>query len=137
MIANEMRHVLITGWLLACAALPTAAAWAQTRDPYTPSEEALKRKLSGVHHDRGSGHQARAVETVSGKAREGAQWVRDKLAKLYITPARLMIGLGVLGVLFCWNRNKRKLTWLVLTLGSWLMLGVGVAAIALDWPLLA
>jgi hypothetical protein len=79
-------------------------------------------------------YQAHSAQTFMGRTRSAAQWVKDQLAQLHITPARLALGLGILGVLFTWNRNKRHVRWAVLTVASWLLLVFGGAAMIFRWP---
>jgi hypothetical protein len=78
-------------------------------------------------------HQRDSVESTRGQALQAAAWVKERLSGFHVTPARLMIGLGLLGVLVSWNRNKRLRHWAVLAGLSWLLLLSGVAAIALGW----
>jgi len=48
-----------------------------------------------------------------------------------------MAGLGLLGVLLTWNKNKRKRGYAVLFAISWLLLLGGGAATLLRWSCLA
>jgi hypothetical protein len=121
--------------LLAAAVLLLAApSWAQS--PHVPTEKELDRRLSGVKHraDDVREYQAHSTESFMSNVRGAAQWVKTRLASLHITPARLALGLGILGVVFTWSRNKRHVKWAVLTVASWLLVVFGVAAIIFRWP---
>jgi len=82
-------------------------------------------------------HQSDSVESARGGALQAAAWVKERLSGFHVTPARLMIGLGLLGALMSWNKNKRLRRWAILAGLSWLLLLGGLAAIVLGWRALA
>jgi hypothetical protein len=79
-------------------------------------------------------YQQRSVGTVQGRARRAAGWVKNKLNSIHVTPARLCIALGLLGLLWSWGKNKRHARWAVTFGIALLLLGFGVAAIVFKWP---
>ena len=83
--------------------------------------------------DEGRGYQQNSVRTVQQDAQSGVGWIRSKLAPLYVTPARLALGLGLLALLITFNRNKRHLHWALLNAIGWLLLLFGAAAMYFDW----
>lgn len=125
-----MKHL----FPFALAILVCASSAAQS--PHIPTAEEVERQRSGVTADRDDirEYQAHSTQTFMGRLRGAARWVKDKLARLHITPARLAMGLGILGVLYTWGRNKRHVKWAVLTVTSWLLLLFGGAAMIFRWP---
>lgn len=116
--------------LLALAALALPAL-GQT---HVPSEQELKRKLGQpTGEEPGRGYQRDSVEGFGTKATRAATWVKDHLSTLHITPPRLMLGLGVLGILIGWNKNKKKVGWAVLAGFSFLLVLLGTAAMIFRW----
>ena len=85
----------------------------------------------------GRSYQRDSVESFGGRALRAAAWVKDRLSGFHVTPARLLAGLGLLGVLITWNKNKRKRGWAALAAVSWLLLFGGAAAILTGWKVLA
>lgn len=79
-------------------------------------------------------YQKSSVQTVQGRARGAATWVREKLGAIHVTPARLALVLGLLGFLWTWNKNKKKVQWAVIFGFSLLLSGLGGAAIYFQWP---
>jgi hypothetical protein len=120
--------------LLALPALPRAAL-AQDRStfPHTPTEEEVKRReTAGVDPDsRDRGYQDRAALSLHERARSAASWVRGHLSGVQVTPARLAVGIGGVGVLYTLGKNRRQRKWLVLTCASVLLLLGGVLALLL------
>jgi hypothetical protein len=123
--------VLLLGALLTSL---TAADVLAQGSPHVPTEEQLRQRQGGAKHDDERDYQRESVNSVGQSAVNAAAWVKQRLSSLYITPARLLAGLGVLGLLFTWNKNKKKMPWAVLTVFSWLLLIFGVCAIFFSWP---
>jgi len=118
------------------AKLSTLALLAQQPPPHVPTEEELRLARGGAKKDAEREYQQESVHSFGQSARDAAAWVREKLSGLHITPARLLLGLGILGILITWNKNKKKPQWLVVTLFSYLLIIFGCAAMFLDWPYL-
>jgi len=115
-------------------ALLSVAASAQ-RPPPVPTENELKRKLGhDTGEEPGRTYQRDSVEGFGTKATRAATWVKDRLSALHITPSRLMLGLGILGILIGWNKNKKKTGWAVFAGFSFLLVLFGAAALILRWP---
>jgi hypothetical protein len=117
--------------LVVLVVMPAVSA---AQSPHVPTEEELRRRLGGAKHDADSEYQRESVHSFGQSARDAATWVKERLAGLYITPARLMVGLGVLGLLYTWNKNKKKLVWVVVFVLSVLLAVFGVAAMVFHWP---
>jgi hypothetical protein len=116
--------------LLALATTATAQ-----RPPHVPTEQELKRKLGqATGEEPGRGYQRDSVDGFGIKATRAASWVKERLSSLHITPSRLMLGLGVLGILIGWNKNKKKAGWAILAGFSFLLVLFGAAAMLLRWP---
>ena len=104
------------------------------RPPHVPTEEEVKRKLGeNTGEEPGRTYQRDSVEGFGIKATRAATWVKDRLSALHITPSRLMLGLGVLGILIGWNKNKKKMGWAVLAGFSLLLVLFGAAAMIFRW----
>ncbi|MCC6750185.1 MAG: hypothetical protein IT371_21135 [Deltaproteobacteria bacterium] len=117
--------------LLGGLALSASAALAQ-RAPHVPTEEELvERNRPKEDETTARRTQARAVEGTQDKARGAAEWVREHLSGLKVTPARLAAGLGLLGAIYTWPKNKRVHHWLILAALSYVLLAVGLLAIFL------
>jgi len=114
--------------------LPQPAPAQLPPQPHVPTEEQLKQRQRGYRVDDTRGYQRNSVETVQSGWQRILGWIRRTLAAIHITPARLLIGLGAIGVLLTWNKNKRHVHWAVITALGWLLLGLGIAAILLAWP---
>jgi hypothetical protein len=110
-----------------------AATHAQ-RPPHVPTEEELKRKLGERAGEPGREYQRDSVENFGTRALRAATWVKDRLSSLHITPARLMLGLGLLGILVGWNKNKKQTRWAVLAAFSLLLVLGGIAGMVFRWP---
>ena len=78
-------------------------------------------------------YQQRSVSTIQGRARNAAQWVKDKLNSVHVTPARLAIALGLLFLLWSWGKNKRHPRWAITFALGLLLLGFGGAAMVFRW----
>ncbi len=116
--------------LLILLALPANAE----RAPHVPTEQELKRKLGhDTGEEPGRGYQRDSVESFGTKTTRAATWVKDRLAALHITPSRLMLGLGVLGILIGWNKNKKKMGWAVFAGFSFLLVLFGTASMIFRW----
>ena len=127
---GAVRLSLVAAGCLAVA----VAAPVLAQSPHTPTEEELSRRLSGIHHDAERQYQARSADTLRSKARRAANWVRAKLSRVYVTPARLALGLGILGVLYGRGKNRRKIRWMIVLLASGGLAVFGLAAMIFDWP---
>jgi hypothetical protein len=128
-VARRNLSILV---LLALGALALPALG--QRPAHVPTEQELKRKLGQpTGEEPGRGYQRDSVEGVGTRATNAATWVKDRLSALHITPARLMLGLGVLGILIGWNKNKKKMGWAVLAGFSFLLVLFGVAALVFRW----
>jgi len=119
--------------LPAIAILMLLACSAALADPHLPTEDQVKRKLGEVKDEPDRTYQRDSVEGFGQKTVSAAGWVKEKLAALHITPARLMVGLGILGILFTWNKNKKKTHWALVSGVSFLLAIFGAAAIFLKW----
>ena len=119
--------------VIALVMLPLRAS-GQMRPPHVPSEEELKRQLGETKEEPDRTYQADSVESFGVKAARAAAWVRSRLSAIHITPARLLVGLGVLGLLFTWNKNKKKVEWAVISAVSLVLVVFGAAALVLRWP---
>lgn len=84
-----------------------------------------------------AGRRQPSVEAGGGGVLRAATWVKERLSGFRVTPARLMVGLGLLGVLLTWSKNKRRPAWAVLAALAWLLLVGGAAALLLGWRPLA
>ena len=121
-------------WVAVALLLLGGVASAQERPPHVPSEEELRQRLGGAKHDAPREYQRESVHGFGQQARDAAAWVKERLAGLHVTPARLLLGLGLLGILVCWNKNKKLVRWAVLSVFSGLLLIAGVTAMVFDWP---
>jgi hypothetical protein len=103
---------------------------------HIPTEEELDRRLGRRHGEDDSerGYQRDSVESFGQRSHEAATWVQRQLSGIHVTPARFLLGLGLLGVLITWNKNKRKVQWAVLTGFAYLLVILGAAAIFFRWP---
>jgi hypothetical protein len=127
--------------VIALALLPLAAlctlqvpiALAQ-QSPHVPTEEELDKQITGVKADDQRGYQQRSVETSQSWLRSAIRWVKDLLASIHLTPARLALILGAVGTLYTWGKNKRLVRWMVMAVVSWLLVIVGAVAWYFDWP---
>jgi hypothetical protein len=124
----------VTRSLIVLAALQLLPAVSAAQTPHVPTEEQLRQRLGGAKHDADREYQRESVHSFGQSARDAATWVKERLAGLHITPARLMVGLGVLGLLYTSNKNKKKVFWLALLLVSLLLAVFGVAAMIFSWP---
>ena len=126
------RPLAAVGGLTLCLALLLApiAPLAQ----HAPTEEELDKDLSGVHTDDPRGYQQRSVEQSQSGLHRALAWIRYQLARIHVTPARLALGLGALGSLYTWGKNKRMVNWAVLAVVSWLLVIVGICAMVFHWP---
>lgn len=129
--------LLLGGLVLYAASEACPSALAQPA-PQPPTEEEYNRRrgLTRDESDLG-GYQRDSVESFGSKALRAASWVKESLSGLHITPARLMLGLGILGLLFTWNKNKKKIQWAVIWGFALLLILFGAAAVALGWPYLS
>lgn len=100
--------------------------------PLLPSEASAQDRPYRVDDRRD--YQQRSVSTIQGRARRAAGWVKNKLNSIHVTPARLCIALGLLGLLWSWGKNKRHARWAVTFGIALLLLGFGVAAVVFKWP---
>jgi hypothetical protein len=123
-----MAVASLLGSLLLVAGAPGPLALAETE------KEARE---AAAPRDDGRTYQRDSVEGFGGRALRAATWVKERLSGFHVTPARLLAGLGLLGVLVTWNKNKRKQGWAVLAGISWLLLLGGAAAILTGWSVLA
>ena len=121
-------------WILVVLLLMGGVSSAQGRAPHVPTEEELRQRLGGAKHDAPREYQRESVHSFGQQARDAAAWVKERLAGLHVTPARLLLGLGLLGILVCWNKNKKLVRWAVLSVFSGLLLAAGVAAMVFNWP---
>jgi hypothetical protein len=119
--------------LAALVVLQAPVALAQ-KAPHVPTEEELDKQISGVKADNERGYQQRSVETTQSWFRRAIRWVKELLASIHLTPARLALILGVIGTLYTWGKNKRLVRWMVTAIVSWLLVIVGAAAWYFDWP---
>ena len=112
------------------------ASLAQDRNPHTPTEKELKKQLSGIKTDADDelGYQQRSVETVQSWTNRTVAWVKDLLAAIHLTPARLALIVGGLGTFYTLGKNKRLVQWAVMAGISYLLVIVGLAAMWFDWP---
>ena len=102
--------------------------------PHVPSGEELEKRLTGVRADPERGYQQRSVETAQSWTRRTTAWLRDLLARIHLTPARVSLGLGLLGTIYTAGKNKRLVKWMVLAVCSWLLAIVGGCAMIFNWP---
>ncbi|MBW2733054.1 MAG: hypothetical protein JRH20_11740 [Deltaproteobacteria bacterium] len=79
-------------------------------------------------------YQQQSVGRVQQEANSMVDEVKAFLARIHVTPARLALGLGLLGIFWTLNRNKRHIHWAMITALSWCLLAFGVAAMFFDWP---
>jgi hypothetical protein len=131
MVRASLELSLVTA-VIALIALPLRAS-GQT-SPHVPTEEELKRQLGETREEPDRTYQADSVESFGLKAAQAASWVRARLSAIHITPARFLVGLGVLGLLFTWNKNKKKVEWAVISGVSLVLVLLGAAAMILRWP---
>jgi hypothetical protein len=113
--------------------LAGTTALAQERPPHVPTEEQLREKLEGKRSDLDRDYQRESVHSIGQRAQQAASWVRERLSSLHITPARLLLGLGILGIFYTWNKNKKKVQWAVLSTFSLLLVIFGAAALIFGW----
>lgn len=109
-------------------------ALGQDRPPHVPTDEEADQARTGIRSDEGRGYQQRSVETVQSWLHEALGWMRDLLRRLHLTPARLCLGLGVVGAIWTAGKNKRKVRWAVTAGLSYLLAVVGLAAMVFNWP---
>jgi len=113
--------------LFAAGALPALAQ-------HVPTEKELDKNLTGVKADPERGYQQRSVESVQSWTRSAIRWVKELLAAIHLTPARLALIVGLLGTLYTLGKNKRLVRWAVMAGLSYLLVTVGVCAMVFDWP---
>lgn len=107
----------------------------QYHDPHVPSEAELKKEESGVHSENTvEEYQQRSVQEAQSWVRRVLAWMSDFLRGLHLTPAKLALGLGVLGIIISAGKNKRLVRWAVLSIISLLLTIVGICAMIFDWP---
>ncbi len=130
-----MRTNLSTG-LLILMLLPLLLipfqATAQNSSAHVPTEAELEK--SRRKPDPGRGYQRDSVASFGEKSQSTAQWVKDKLSGIHVTPARFLIGLGLLGILMTWPMNKRKVQWAVISVFSYILALLGAAGLFFRWP---
>jgi len=121
------------GWfLLALLSLPLTAL---ARPAHIPTESELARARR--QPDPAREYQRDSVASFGQKSQSTAQWVKDKLSGIHVSPARLLIGLGLCGILLTWSKNKRMARWLALTALSYLLALIGAAGLLFRWPYLS
>jgi hypothetical protein len=101
--------------------------------PHVPTEEQWKKERTGIKSDGDREYQQRGVETVQSWLDRAVRWLKDLLARIHLTPARLALGLGILGSLYTWGKNKRLVRWAVMAGFSYLLAIVGLAAMVFNW----
>jgi hypothetical protein len=79
-------------------------------------------------------HQGQSVEAFNHQSQGFVEGVRAALATAHVTPAKFILGLGVLGLLFTWNKNKRKVEWAVIAAVAASLAAIGAAALYYRWP---
>lgn len=131
---RQARRHASKRWVMLALLLAGGAASAEDRPPHVPTEEELRLQRGGAKPDTPQEYQRESVNSFGQRARDAAGWVKERLSGLHITPARLLLGLGVLGILVCWNKNKKKTQWAVLSLASFLLVIAGVVAMVFSWP---
>ena len=130
-------------------ALPRRAAWgaaavyaallaapAGAADPYDhpaiPTEEELREQdrleAGGPPRTDRRDHQKRSVGEFAGKVDRASGWVKDRLSGFMVTPGRVGLGLGLVGLLWAWGKNRRVTRWAVLFYCS-MLLSLGSAAV--------
>jgi hypothetical protein len=119
-------------WTLALALAILAAAPAAGQ-PQVPTEEELDRRLRGEPKEERPDYQRRSVQRFGRDSQRGFSWVKHQLRSLDITPPKVLIVLGLLGVLFTWNKNKRKRSWMLLAGLSYLLVLAGAAGMYYGW----
>jgi hypothetical protein len=103
---------------------------------HTPTEEELDKRITGVKADPIRGYQQRSVEQSQSWTRGTVTWFRELLARIHLTPARVALGLGVIGTIYTAGKNKRLVKWAVMAVTSWLLAIVGICAMIFNWPYL-
>lgn len=117
----EMKITLLSALLLMLAGDYALADWRHEKEkPYRVDDR--------------RDYQQRSVRTVQGEANSIVDEVKRFMAKMHITPARLALGLGLLGLFLTRNRNKRHVHWAVITGLCWLLIIFAAAAMFFDWP---
>lgn len=101
---------------------------------HTPTEEELDKRLTGVQADPIRGYQQRSVEQSQSWTHDALAWFRGLLARIHLTPARVCLGLGVIGTIYTAGKNKRLVKWAVMAVFSWLLAIVGICAMVFNWP---
>ncbi len=101
---------------------------------HTPTEQELNERLTGVQADPIRGYQQRSVEHSQSWTRDTLAWFRGLLSRIHLTPARVALGLGVIGTLYTAGKNKRLVKWAVMAVISWLLAIVGICAMIFNWP---
>jgi len=127
---RALPAALLSLTVLAALGLPALAQ----RDPHVPTEEELDKQISGIKTDDERGYQERSVETVQSWNRRAIAWIKELLASIHLTPARLALILGALGTFYTLGKNKRLVRWAVMAGMSYLLVLVGGAAMWFDWP---
>lgn len=98
-----------------------------------PTEEELDRKLQGQPEEVRPSYQRRSVRRFGDRSQRGFSWVKQQLRSLNITPPKVMIVLGLLGVLLTWRKNKRKSNWMLLAGLSYALILAGAAGMYYGW----
>lgn len=112
---------------LALAWSPPAAA----QKP--PTAEELDRRLKGPPPDERH-YQKRSARSFDERTGRAADWVKNKLSGFHVTPARLCLALGIVGLLFSRNKNHKKHRgWLVIYIGSWLAVLAGALQVGMKY----
>jgi hypothetical protein len=101
--------------------------------PHVPTETELEKERTGIKSDGDREFQQKGVETVQSWLHRAIRWLKNLLARIHLTPARLALGLGILGSLYTWGKNKRLVRWAVMAGISYLLAIVGIAAMAFNW----
>ena len=129
---NNPTRVLLLLVLTALVGAPLRSM--AQRPPHVPTEEELRQEQTGVKADPERGYQARSVETVQSWTHDAMTWVKELLQAIHLTPARLALGLGLLGSFYTLGKNKRLVRWAVMAGLSYLLAIVGICAMVFHWP---
>jgi hypothetical protein len=141
-VAPAHAHLLLAAflctWVNGTALASEGTLWAEEgierRFPHIPTENELKERLHGKQGDSEIDYQKESVRAVGTTFVRGRSWLQQQLAGIHITPTRFILGLGAIGVLYTWNKNKHKVPWAVLSGLSYLLLLLGSAAFYFHWP---
>jgi hypothetical protein len=107
---------------------------AQEAVDHVPTETEYQKSRTGIRSDSERQYLQRSIETNQYGFRGILLWIREKIRRIHLTPARLCLGLGILGTFYSAGKNKHIAKWAVLSIVSLLLIIIGICAMVFHWP---